>query len=226
MTTTTVLDHHLSGDASTYDVQDLAAGRAWPDGAPDALRRQDLADHVDGTTVMWNGTTGKLSSAGASGGYIRVLGADWDTAASAALADVPDLSFTLTAAGNYAIDADLSIQMGSSDSFGDMLGFALGGAATTTGCLLTHTLRPATAGTLDADAVHTYRSVLVNVFGDGGVIAKLADFYETPFIKWRIKGIVNVSVAGTLRLRGYMQTTAEAPNLLLANSTLRMDSVT
>ena len=71
--TKTVLDHDLSGDAA-HNIQDLTAGRGWPTGAADALRRQDLADHVDGSTITWDAGTGKMSSAG--GGSTGV--ASWD----------------------------------------------------------------------------------------------------------------------------------------------------
>ena len=71
--TKTVLDHDLSGDAA-HNIQDLTAGRGWPTGAADALRRQDLADHVDGSTITWDAGTGKMSSAG--GGSTGI--ASWD----------------------------------------------------------------------------------------------------------------------------------------------------
>ena len=65
MATQIKLDHDVTGDGAR-NIQDLAAPRGWPTGSADALRRQDLADHVDGTTTTWDAGTGKISSAGGS----------------------------------------------------------------------------------------------------------------------------------------------------------------
>ena len=75
MTTKTVLDHDVTGNGE-HSIQDLTAGRGWPTGAADALRRQDLADHVDGSTITWDAGTGKMSSSGGTGGTSGI--ADWD----------------------------------------------------------------------------------------------------------------------------------------------------